>query len=193
MHSTVPSSSRLLPGAFSQLPSVHTFGELSNFLRNGIADEDSRILSDSMQQLALHAEGVVAGLRMSRHRSHAAPILMDMLTVLRDHRGTVAHLGLAWRGLYEFDAYLHALDGFRVLIGQWLLCFDRRNDEVKVTPEEFALMSWRTLGEGMLLVDMYEQWLEREGFDGTEQVSDLGKLPEPQAGRGRQWWQKLRR
>jgi hypothetical protein len=43
--------SHLLPGAFSQLPSVHTFGELSNFLRNGIADEDSRILSDSMQQL----------------------------------------------------------------------------------------------------------------------------------------------
>jgi hypothetical protein len=193
MYSTVPSSSRLLPGAFSQLQSVHTFGDLSNFLRNGIADEDSRILSDSMQQLALHAEGVVAGLRMSRHRSHAAPVLMDMLTVLRDHRGTVANLGLAWRGLYEFDAYLHALDGLRVLIGQWLLCFDRRNDEVTVTAEEFALMSWRTLGEGMLLVDMYEQWLERGGFDGAEQVSDLGKLPEPQAERGRQWWQKLRR
>jgi hypothetical protein len=193
MYSTVPSSSRLLPGAFSQLQSVHTFGDLSNFLRNGIADEDSRILSDSMQQLALHAEGVVAGLRMSRHRSHAAPILMDMLTVLRDHRGTVANLGLAWRGLYEFGAYLHALDGFRVLIGQWLLCIDRRNDEVTVTPEEFALLSWRTLGEGMLLVDMYEQWLEREGFDGAEPVSDLGKLPEPQAERGRQWWQKLRR
>ena len=192
MHSTVPSSSRLLPGACSQLPSAHTFGELSNFLRNGIADEDSRILSDSMQQLALHAEGVVAGLRMSRHRSHAAPILMDMLTVLRDHRGTVANLGFAWRGLYEFAAYLHALDGFRVLIGQWLLCFDRRNDEVAVTPEEFALMSWRTLGEGMLLVDMYEQWLEREGLAAAE-ASDLGQLSELPGDRGRQWWHKLRR
>ena len=193
MHSTGPSSSRLPPGAFGHAPSVHTFGELSNFLRNGIADEDSRILSDSMQQLALHAEGVVAGLRLGRQRSHAAPILMDMLTVLRDHRGTVANLGFAWRGLYEFDAYLHALDGFRVLIGQWLLCFDRRHDEVNVTAEEFALTSWRTLGEGMLLVDMYEQWLERGGLDGAERASDLGTLPEPATERGRQWWQKLRR
>jgi hypothetical protein len=189
MHSTVPSSSHLLPGPFSQLSGIHTFGDLSNFLRNGMADEDSRILSDSMQQLALHAEGVVAGLRVSRQRSHAAPILMDMLTVLRDHRATVANLGLGWRGLYEFAAYLHALDGFRVLIGQWLLCFDRRHDEVNVTPEEFALMSWRTLGEGMLLVDMYEQWLEREG----DAASNLGELEEPQADRTRQWWHKLRR
>jgi hypothetical protein len=188
MHTTVPSNSHLLAGAFGQPPSVHTFGDLSNFLRNGIADEDSRILSDSMQQLALHAEGVVAGLRMSRHRSHAAPILMDMLTALREHRSTVANLGFTWHGLYEYGGYLHALDAFRVLIGQWLLHFDPWHDEVTVSPEEFALMSWRTLGEGMLLIDMYEQWLEREAA-----TSGLGDLDEPQAQRSRQWWQKLRR
>jgi hypothetical protein len=63
---------------------------------------------------------------------------------------------------------------------------------VAVTPEEFALMSWRTLGEGMLLVDMYEQWLEREGLAAAE-ASDLGQLSEPPSDRGRQWWHKLRR
>jgi hypothetical protein len=186
---TVPASSRFPLRGMSNLPSANTFGELSNFLRNAIADEDSRIFSENMQALALQAEGVVAALRLSRHRDQAGPILMDMLTVLRDHRSMVVNLGLAWRGLYEYAGYLQALNNFRVLIGQWLLHIDPWDDEVRVTAEEFALVSWRTLGEGMLLIDMYEQWLEREGESG----SGLGELPQPQVERALQWWQKLRR
>ena len=191
MHTTLPSTSRLLPGGISNFPSINTFGELSNFLRNAIADEDSRIFSESMQSLALHAEAVVASLRLSRNRDRAAPALMDMLTVLRDHRSMVVSLGLAWRGLYEYAAYLQALNNFSVLIGQWLLHIDPWEDEVNVTPEEFALVTWRTLGEGTLLIDMYEQWLEREAAGDTG--SDLGRLQEPQIDRVLQWWHKLRR
>jgi hypothetical protein len=193
MHSTIPATSRLplsLPGP-SDLPSANTFGDLSNFLRDAIADEDSRVFSESMQQLALQAEGVVAGLRASRESKHAAPLLMDMLTVLREHRGMVVHLGLAWRGLYEYAAYLQALNNFRVLIGQWLLHVEPWDDEVNVSSEEFALVSWRTLGEGMLLVDMYEQWRQQE--DDDEPGSALGRLEQPQVERVLQWWQKFRR
>ncbi|HEY0825916.1 MAG TPA: hypothetical protein VGD76_19170 [Ramlibacter sp.] len=186
---TIPASSRFPPGGWSNLPNSDTFGELSNFLRHAIADEDSRVFSESMQALAAHAEGVVASLRLSRHRDRAAPVLMDMLTVLRDHRSMVVNLGLAWRGLYEYAGYLQALNNFRVLIGQWLLHIDPWDDEVRVTPEDFALVTWRTLGEGMLLIDMYEQWLEREAEAGT----DLGELREPQVERVLQWWQRLRR
>ena len=191
MHSTIPATSRLplsLPGT-SDLPGANTFGDLSNFLRDAIADEDSRVFSESMQHLALHAEGVVAGLRTSRESKHAAPLLMDLLTELREHRGMVVNLGLAWRGLYEYAAYLHALNNFRVLIGQWLLHIEPWDDEVKVGSEEFALVAWRTLGEGMLLIDMYEQWLEREESPGT---SDFGAPTEPQKQRAQQWWQRLR-
>ena len=141
-----------------------------------------------MGQLALQAEGVMAGLRLSRKRKEAAPLLMDMLTVLREHRGLVVGLGLSWRGLYEYAAYLQALNNFRVLIGQWLLHAGPWDDEVGVTADEFGLVTWRTMGEGMLLVDMYEQWLQRE-----ESASELGDLQEPQLERARQWWQKLRR
>jgi hypothetical protein len=174
---TVPSTSRL-PTNF---PSVHSFGELSNFLRSAIADEDSRQFSEAMQQLALYAEAVVAGLRQDRRREHAAPLLMDMLTVLRDHRGMVAGLELNWRGLYEYDAYLQALNNFRVLIGQWLLDAEPWGDQLHVTADDFAQVAWRTLGEGMLLIDVYEQFLVRE------------ELQEPQVGQVRQWWHKLRR
>ena len=183
MHTLPPSS--LMPPPLGSL----SFGELSNLLRSQLADEDSRMLSEGMQQLALQAEGVAAGLRLSRRRDYAAPLLMDMLTVLRDHRSAVVNLGLSWRGLYEYAGYLQALNNFRVLIGQWLLDVDPWAGELQVTSEEFTLITWRTLGEGTLLVDVYEQWLQRE--EGGS--SDFGAPTEPQKERARQWWQKLRR
>lgn len=178
---TVPSSN--LPPLLPSLP----FGELSNFLRSALADEDGRILSESLQQLALQADSVAAGLRLDRRREQAAPLLMDMLTALREHRGQVLALSGSWRGLYEYAAYLQALNNFRVLIGQWLLDVDPWAKELRVSPEEFSLVSWRTLGEGTLLIDMHEQWLHRVEDPGA---SDFGGTNEPQ--RARQWW-KLRR
>jgi hypothetical protein len=189
---TVPSDSRLQIDRATHLPSANTFGQLSDFLREAMADEDSRIFSESMGQLALHSEGVVAGLRLDRRRDHAAPLLMDMLTVLREHRSMVVNLGLPWRGLYEYAGYLQALNNFRVLIGQWLLHVNPWDERLNVTAEDFGLVAWRTMGEGMLLIDMYEQCLRGEDQD-THERSDLASLQEPQIERARQWWQKLRR
>ncbi|MCD6077966.1 MAG: hypothetical protein K0R89_1904 [Ramlibacter sp.] len=170
------------------VPSIQTFGDLSNFLRGAIADEDSRNFSDSMGELAAHAEGVIAVLRRTRHRDEAAPALMDMLTVLRGHRAFVLQLGLTWRGLYEYAGYLQSVNNFRILIGQWLQAVPWQ-DELEVTAADFQSVTWRTLGDGMLLIDMYEQWLEREGVD-SEPLDDV---TEPQREKAQQWWQKLRR
>ena len=89
-------------------------------------------------------------------------MLVDMLTVLRGHRKLVVNLGLHWRGLYEYAAYLQALNNFRVLIGQWLLDGGPGSTELLLCAEDFELVAWRTLGEGMLLIDMYEQWIASE-------------------------------
>jgi hypothetical protein len=183
-------SSRLPIDPSTHLPSINTFGELSQFLRSAVADEDSRLFSEGMGQLATHVEAIVSGLRLNRSRSAIAPMLMDLMTVLRDHRSMVVALGLAWRGLYEYAAYLQALNNFRVLIGQWLLHGGPDEAELTVTAEDFELVAWRTLGEGMLLIDMYEQWLGRDGGDSTP--STLHSLTEPQVERALQWWQKLR-
>jgi hypothetical protein len=172
----------------TNLPSIHSFGELGNFLRGSVADEDSRQFSDSMSQLAVHIEAIIAGLRLNRTRATVAPMLVDLLTVLRGHRNLVVNLGLPWRGLYEYAAYLQALNNFRVLIGQWLLDGGSRSAELLVSAEDFELVAWRTLGEGMLLIDMYEQWASS---DHPEQ-SSLAALSEPQVERALQWWKKLR-
>ena len=185
--STVPNS-RLQRDPGTHLPSINTFGELSNFLRGAVADEDSRLLSESMAQLSVHGEAIIAALRVNHVRTTIAPMLVDMLTVLRAHRNLVVNLGLPWRGLYEYAAYLQALNNFRVLIGQWLLEGGPRSIDLLLTAEDFELVAWRTLGEGMLMIDMYEQWLA----SGTKDTSTLESLPDPQVQRAVQWWKKLR-
>ncbi|MDP3620006.1 MAG: hypothetical protein Q8R63_09465 [Ramlibacter sp.] len=181
-------NSRLRLDPSTNLPSLHSFGEISNFLRDAVADEDSRNLSESMRQVSLHAEAVIAGLRLNRQRSVVAPLLVDMLTVLRAHRTLVVNLGLPWRGLYEYAAYLQALNNFRVLLGQWLLDGGPRSADLFVTAEDFELVAWRTLGEGLLMIDMYEQW----SGSGRGGGSALADLDEPQVERAIQWWKKLR-
>lgn len=185
----MPRNSRVRLDPSTHLPSIHSFGELSNFLRGSVADEDSRQLSESMSQLSIHIEAVIAGLRLNRVRSSVAPMLVDLLTVLRNHRNLVVNLGLTWRGLYEYAAYLQALNNFRVLIGQWLLDGGPRSTELLLSAEDFELVAWRTLGEGMLLVDMYEQLCGPDPGDSQEPLS----TPEPQVQRAIQWWKKLRR
>lgn len=181
------SNSRLSIDPTTHLPSIHTFGELGQFLRASVADEDSRQFSDSMAQLASHVEAVVPGLRLKRGRSTIAPLLVDLLTVLRSHRALVVNLGLAWRGLYEYAAYLQALNNFRALIGQWLLDGAPEQAELALSAEDFELVAWRTLGEGMLLIDMYERTAREPSPPSAAPVAD-----EPRIERAIQWWKKLR-
>ena len=76
-HST---TERLSIDPFTNLPSINTFGDLSNFLRGAVADEDSRVLSESMAELSVHLEAQ----RIRQAVPHATPI----------RRGTMLHTGL---------------------------------------------------------------------------------------------------
>lgn len=181
-------NSRLSIDPTTHLPSIQTFGELSNFLRGSVADEDCRHFSESMGTLATHIEAIVASLRLSRERATVAPLLMDLLTVLRTHRAMVVNLGLEWRGLYEYANYLQTLNNFRVLIGQWLLDGGSQRDMLGLTADDFELVAWRTLGEGMLLIDMYEQLATRQ----APEESAMAALEEPRVERAMAWWKKLR-
>ena len=186
-------SSRLPIDPSTQLPSLQSFGELSHFLRSAMADEESLQLADGMGGLAVGIEGVLSGLKREPGPALQAPALMDLMTVLREHRALVIALPPAWRGLYEYAAYLAALNNFRVLIGQWLLPANLQATPIDDPPqairfEDFELIAWRTLGEGMLLIDMYEQLCGRETSEST-----AAALDETRVERARSWWERLRR
>jgi hypothetical protein len=180
---TIPSADR---------PSGGDFNQLGNFLRGTVADEDSRRVGASMSELATHVEAIIGSLRQNKVRTTVAPMLVELLTVLRAHRVMVIGLGLPWRGLYEYAGYLQALNHFRVLIGQWLLDGGPRSTELLLTAEDFELVAWRTLADGMLLIDVYEQCITREQQE-QQQVSAMGALSEPQVEGAIQWWKRLRR
>ncbi|MDP3135862.1 MAG: hypothetical protein Q8N17_05960 [Burkholderiaceae bacterium] len=180
------SSSRLRIDPSTLLPSIQTFGELNQFLRGAKADKETARMGESMAALAAQIEAVVAGLQQGAARAELAPVLMDLLTHLRHHRTVVIGLSPAWRGLYEYASYLSALNNFRVLIGQWLL-EGAEQAELAITIENFELIAWRTLGEGMLMIDMYEQWRSRREGESSGNPGDTSLE------RAKSWWSKLRR
>jgi hypothetical protein len=169
------------------------FGQLSNFLRGSVVDEESRSVGESMSELATQVERIVASLKQDKVRTTIAPMLVDLLTVLRRHRQLVVGLGSPWRSLYEYAGYLQALNHFRVLIGQWLLEGGPRSTELLLNAEDFELVAWRMLADGMLLIDTYEQSLLREQQHQQAAESGLAALSEPQVERAIQWWKRLRR
>ena len=188
-----PQNSRLRIDPSTQLPSVQSFGELSHFLRSAMADEESLQLADGMGNMAASIEAVLARLQRKPDPVALAPALIDLMTVLREHRSLVIALSPAWRGLYEYASYLAALNNFRVLIGQWLLpartqSADNGATERPIGLEDFELIAWRLLGEGMLLIDMYEQLCRREAID-----SSVAALDQAQVQKARHWWERLRR
>jgi hypothetical protein len=186
------SSARLPIDPSTLLPSIQSFGELSHFLRSAMADEESLQLADGMGGLAVGIEAVLSGLKREPDLQALAAPLMDLMTILREHRALVIALSPAWRGLYEYAAYLAALNNFRVLIGQWLLAAGPQDKSGPPEPqtihfEDFELVGWRTLGEGMLLIDMYEQLSGREAGESGDAALDVARVE-----RARTWWERLR-
>lgn len=136
---------------------AQSFGDISRFLRQGVADEESRQLRDSVVVLSQHIESAV---RARRARSDPPDILrsVDQLAqCVREHQLLLTGLGSAWHGLYELGAYQRALRELRGAVGAWRGALERRSSSEGGRFDAFELLAWRTLGEAMLLIDMYEQ------------------------------------
>jgi hypothetical protein len=168
------------------LPTVRNFGELGDFLRGTSNEGDSALVSAGMTELAARVESVGHALENETDPLVVGSQLVELLTTLRMHRTLIVGLGAEWRGLYEYAAYLAALNNFRVLVSQWLT--NRGATEgPAVTLEDFRMIGWRTLGEGMIMIDMFEQWRRQ-----VERDSTPAPLDDAQLARARHWWKKLR-
>jgi len=186
-------NSRLPIDPSTHLPSIQSFDELGQFLRSSAADEESLQLANGMSGLARGVESVLSHLKRKPDPAAHAARLMDLMTILREHRTLVIGLSPAWRGLYEYAAYLAALNNFRVLIGQWLLAANPQAKPEEADPQgisfaDFELVAWRTLGEGMLLIDMWDQLRGKEPSESGPVSLDSSRVE-----RAKGWWGRLRR
>ena len=179
-------SSRFQLNPETGLPDMRDFEEFGAALRSMASDEESIRLSDGMGSLSAAIENVGRALSAHERGALIGPLLVDLLTALRKHRQLVVGLSETWRLLYEYASYLAALNNFRVLIGQWLVERNISGDN-QVVIEDFEMIGWRTLGEGLMMIDMHEQArtqaLEEPGMD---------SIDESRLARAKQWWGQLR-
>lgn len=180
------SSSRFQLNPETGLPDMRDFNEFGHALRAMASDEESIKVSAGMGELSVVIESV--GRALSAHKKGATigPLLIDLLTALRKHRQQVAGLSEPWRLLYEYGAYLAGLNNFRVLVGQWLVERNMSGD-TDVVIDDFEMIGWRTLGEGLLMIDMHEQAR-------TQAQEDSGQVPldDSRLTRAKNWWGQLR-
>ncbi len=155
-----------------------SFQAISHFLRQGLADEDSRELREQLGQLSQQIEALVG----ARRRRESAPGLLQLGQALaqqmRAHQYALTVLGSAWHALYELDAYQRTLHALRQALDAWLHALEQRSPREGRLFQQFEQRAWRTLGEAMLLVDMYEQ--------GDALQSEAMAPPPPPP-----WWRRL--
>lgn len=172
----------------SQLLTLQSFGDISRFLREGVADEDSRQLRDSLGALSMQIDEAVRARRTSTDTADITRRVLTLSHSAREHQLFLTGLGSAWHALYEFGAYQRALRELRRAIADWQQMLERRSTRESASFDQFELLAWRTLGEALLLIDMYEHQSSPPS-DLQEAVSR--KVPVLQ--RARAWFRRWRR
>ncbi|NJM42961.1 MAG: hypothetical protein HC858_01255 [Brachymonas sp.] len=168
------------------LPDIKDFAEFGQALRSMSNDGETHKLSDGMGELSHAIERVGKALSSHQRGATVGPLLVDLLTALRKHRQLVVGLSESWRTLYEYAAYLAALNNFRVLVGQWLVERNITGDN-EVVIEDFEMIGWRTLGEGLMMIDIHEQALNQAQVESSMTPIDQSRLA-----RAKSWWGNLR-
>ena len=168
------------------LPDMRDFAEFGDALRGMTTDQSSLQLSDGMGELSKAIENVVHALSANKSGDLVGAKLVELLNAVRKHRQLVVGLGETWRALYEYAAYLAALNNFRLLIGQWLVERNITGDH-KLVLDDFEMIGWRTMGEGLMMLDMHEQARTSAMAELSAEQTDPSHMA-----RAKQWWGKLR-
>lgn len=165
--------------------SFQSFGELSRFLREAVTDDESYQLREGMRAVASRLEAMVAGGLQHTDRKVMRARLVELQGLLREHLALLKGLSPAWRKLYEYTAYLAALQHFLGRVDVWLRDLADPNG-ARLWVGDFELLSWRTLGEGVMLLDTYEQWgvQDPESVPAEQPESALWQQPA-------KWWRRL--
>lgn len=144
--------------AFAQLRqgSPHSFAAFSQFLSEGTAQEDTRALREQLATLSGHVEQAT----QARRARQDAGVIEQQLAVLarcaQEHQRMLTGMGSAWHALYEFSAYQRALRELREALTRWRQALAARDAAEPQRFGEFERVAWRTLGEALLVMDIYE-------------------------------------
>ena len=163
-------------------------GEASRFWRDAWADEELRDWRASLGALAQCVENALQARQQSRDAEDTIGHADALLRGVRQHQFFLTGLESAWHALYSFDAYQNAQEELSVAVLDWREALEERSPNEGECFERVELLAWRSLGEGVLLVDIYEH--------GNGPLSEVPPAPLGRCGaawlRLRAWWQRQR-
>jgi hypothetical protein len=169
--------------------SVQGFDDLVKMLEASGGTPDLMEVARSMGDVSHFVEQVSARMLQSSGDAEVGELLVELLTALRRHRTYVANLPTAWKELPEYINYMSGLGNFRMMLNRWLAeraVFRERAQAL----QDFETVAWRTLGDGMLLMDVYQQAESQFAAMPADQTTLAANL-EPGA-KAPTWWDKLR-
>jgi len=156
---------------------------LDRLVRDGGANAQSQQLRASAGALAQCIDVAVRARRLRSDPASIAQAAEALAQGVRTHRRFLTGLDSAWHALYGFAAYQAALLELLRATQAWQQALVQRSAQEGAAFDRAELLAWRTLGEGMLLIDLYEQ-------DNSRPHSPASRSrPLPAWQRVLRWWQ----
>lgn len=146
--------------SFGGLRTGSRFGleqHITRFLQQDAHNPDSRALRAGLLALSVQLERTTQTRRAPCPVEAIDPQAMQLAQLLRQHQLLLTGMGSAWHGLYEFGAYQQAVTALRTALQRWRDALDRLEQVEQQCFADFERLAWRTLGEALLLLDLYEQ------------------------------------
>lgn len=141
----------------SALTTAQSFADLGRLLREEVDRPTSQPMREQLASLSEHIETALRLRRLQRDATDVVAAAERLVHYVGLHRRFVTGLDSAWHGLYELAAYQRALHDLAQVLSAWRLALVRRSRAEPARFDAFEQLAWRTLGEALLLVEMYEQ------------------------------------
>lgn len=169
-------------------PTPDWFGHSSQWGRDYRLQEQLQQWRTSLGALAQRIENAVQARRQGGDAGQIIGCALELAKGVRQHQLFLTGLDSAWHFLYSFDAYQNAQEELAAAVQDWCQALEQRSPREGACFDRVERLAWRTLGEGVLLVDIYEQG-----------NGPLSEAPAPAPGRSgaawlrlRSWWQRQR-
>ncbi len=133
------------------------FAQVSRFLLADAANPDTQALRASLLLLSGHIEQTTQARRARRDLATIDRQAAVLAQHARHHQLLLTGLGSAWHVLYEFGVYQRALHALRAALQDWRSAMQQHEASEAARFAQFERLAWRTLGEALLVLDLYEQ------------------------------------
>ncbi|SDM24958.1 hypothetical protein SAMN05428957_103399 [Oryzisolibacter propanilivorax] len=151
------------PASSSLLGGLHTgslYGleqRITRFLWQDAHNPDTRALRAGLLALSAQLERTTQVRREPGAVGAITRQAMQLAQQLRQHQLLLTGMASAWHDLYEFGAYQQAVTALRAALQRWRDALDRLEEAEQQCFADFERLAWRTLGEALLLLDLYQQ------------------------------------